>query len=676
MDLPPMPTSAIFTARKEAEDKLLIAAGSLTSPLLPADSPQPLAPRLRTDTRGATDNGIVAQLCGFDPFDLLTTVNFPNDRFERLLRISKDARKLALHRETIPIEAESEEEDEEEEEEPVIKATTTKFQLDKTEGIKVAIVTTQDLFDAAEEARLKELELLKEQLARSAAAIMIQSFVRGFLVRRKFIAVVYAKLTIDSHNTVSSKYLGGLPAVVDLTVQEIVIRKFKHYAQIFEPQFNYVPDYPHFAAAKIQATFRMSTFRKKWLYLQSLTFDEKNGHLGREARQAIIRKAERADYKTSTYVRAARKVYFFYKNLIQFRETGNPCALLKYVNPKESKLIDSACGIHVRFRLGGTQFPPTIYYKIFVHNKLVDMNAFSPRDYTKAKQSLPKTLFNKGVETPDGSVAAGKGNEGWYQRIENNGWRPIIERNWRQELLDDNPTRTAAKTVPFHHNKFKRRQELERLRKAKKLEWMRKLYEEGKKMASPDSITGNYRRTDSDLIEEDESQHNNDPPTHLHNNNDSTSRFETEDQLLQAMADLESELEHAFLMKWSEALDFETYSHDWLVLSTTGRSDDPNDYLVGIADSPLKIALNPTVGDLNKTVKDKNTNNAIKRHAGGVDGATAVDPMLAEIDLFRKIAAEGAMVAGPVAAEEDSKKCRPWSAKSNKSLGDLFFTEF
>ncbi len=41
---------------------------------------------------GGTDVHVVTQLCGFDPLELLETVDFPNDRYERLLRVSKEAR--------------------------------------------------------------------------------------------------------------------------------------------------------------------------------------------------------------------------------------------------------------------------------------------------------------------------------------------------------------------------------------------------------------------------------------------------------------------------------------------------------------------------------------------------------------------------------------------------------
>ncbi len=37
------------------------------------------------------------------------------------------------------------------------------------------------------------------------------------------------------------------------------------------------------------------------------------------------------------------------------------------INPREAALVDAAAGIHVRFRLGGSTFPPLVFYKIFTH---------------------------------------------------------------------------------------------------------------------------------------------------------------------------------------------------------------------------------------------------------------------------------------------------------------------
>ena len=48
--------------------------------------------------------------------------------------------------------------------------------------------------------------------------------------------------------------------------------------------------------------------------------------------------------------------------------------------------MDSASKCHVRFRLGGLKFPPLIYYKVFVHGAVCDINAFAPRDYNQMKK--------------------------------------------------------------------------------------------------------------------------------------------------------------------------------------------------------------------------------------------------------------------------------------------------
>jgi hypothetical protein len=49
------------------------------------------------------------------------------------------------------------------------------------------------------------------------------------------------------------------------------------------------------------------------------------------------------------------------------REQGDPKALLKCINPAEAALVDAAAGVHVRFRLGGTTFPPLVFYKVYTH---------------------------------------------------------------------------------------------------------------------------------------------------------------------------------------------------------------------------------------------------------------------------------------------------------------------
>jgi hypothetical protein len=51
-----------------------------------------------------------------------------------------------------------------------------------------------------------------------------------------------------------------------------------------------------------------------------------------------------------------------------------------------------------RFRLGGSKFPPTVFYKIFIHAPVIDINAFAPRDYTKHKKQHAAQVHTKGYQ--------------------------------------------------------------------------------------------------------------------------------------------------------------------------------------------------------------------------------------------------------------------------------------
>ena len=48
-----------------------------------------------------------------------------------------------------------------------------------------------------------------------------------------------------------------------------------------------------------------------------------------------------------------RNIYKYYRDLINFRQKGDPAVMLRIINPSEAKLIDAAAGIHVKFRLAG-----------------------------------------------------------------------------------------------------------------------------------------------------------------------------------------------------------------------------------------------------------------------------------------------------------------------------------
>lgn len=97
--------------------------------------------------------------------------------------------------------------------------------------------------------------------------------------------------------------------------------------------------------------------------------------------------------------------------------------LLKSINPAEAGLLDAASRCHIRFRLGGERFPPLIYYKIFAHGGIVDINAFAPRDYNAIKKEIRKEKIDIKYDKPEND-----NHDGWYQRIERNGWRPISDK--------------------------------------------------------------------------------------------------------------------------------------------------------------------------------------------------------------------------------------------------------
>ncbi|XP_052045313.1 protein MFI [Apodemus sylvaticus] len=182
-------------------------------------------------------------------------------------------------------------------------------------------------------------------------------------------------------------------------------------------------------------------------------------HSRQEIAARIIQKAWKAFLNVS--------VFQHFKSLIDLRRQGEPRQIVRYINPKEAELLDAAAGVQVRFRLGGVKFPPEIYYKIFTHRHIEDLCANSPRDYTK----LPARYTSHNKDDPP--QAEDNSNSGWYRRVENNGWRPVSYRFWmptESEVLD------STKESEFHFSKLKRKQDLEKKRKIKKIEWMRQMY--------------------------------------------------------------------------------------------------------------------------------------------------------------------------------------------------------
>ncbi|KAM9319830.1 protein MFI [Gastrophryne carolinensis] len=232
-------------------------------------------------------------------------------------------------------------------------------------------------------------------------------------------------------------------------------------------------------------------------------------------------------------------VFKYFKNLINFKGQGDPKLLLKCINPKEADLIDAAAGIHVRFRLGGTKFPPNIYYKLFTHRPVVDMCANSPKDYTKqcAKQLLPKQIHNHGTIPEDD-------HSGWYTRVENNGWRLLTLRAFGS--LDEVSAADNRKRLTFDHNKLQRKQDVLKRQKQRKIDWMRKMYYEGSLHAQTSDANAAVlvQRATQGVIQAAE-QHGS-----------------------QSVLDWEVDE----LLNWTNALNYEEYITTWKALGTSKSS--------------------------------------------------------------------------------------------------------
>jgi hypothetical protein len=321
-------------------------------------------------------------------------------------------------------------------------------------------------------------------------------------------------------------------------------------------------DVYHIAAAEIQYYYRLR------LELRDLYRRRAPMEVGRAA--VVLQRAWRAF--------SDRRVFAYYRSIIQFRDRGDAASMLRAINPREAALLDLAAGAHVRFRLGGASFPPTVFYKIFVHRPLVDMCAFSPRVYTLDAAQMPTAaqLHNrmpgerpgarggkksgrgngrpggggpngKGGATPrhapsggDGGPNAGRTGDGWYRRVENNNWRAVQVGVIRGVT---EPVASADEGKPFHHSRLVRRADVEKRRKVRRREWMRAMYKRGlEEQARQNTALGDYRREYGDNFVIDESQ----------------------------------EDEAHDLLQWTESLDFNAYVDNWAALGTTSRLDPLN----------------------------------------------------------------------------------------------------
>lgn len=270
------------------------------------------------------------------------------------------------------------------------------------------------------------------------------------------------------------------------------------------------------------------------------------------------------------------RIYLFYRDLIKIREREDPLEMFKFINPKESKIIDRTLGLHIRFRLGGTQFPPTIFYKIFTHKSLIDMNSFSPRNYcsNETKKPIPKKLF---LNTT-GELENIKKAEEWYMREEANDWRPVLDASYSMKVVE-----TKAETSRFHYSKLTRKEDLIRRQKEKQLKWMRKMY----------NIKNKAENAKDDLMVDKPKVGWLDLKKGLTNEALKTvknpKQVDLDLELEEIMRNIDELEKSSELVKWTMALDFENYHLNWLNLATS--IDIPNSIKQASVSNTLKHNL-------------------------------------------------------------------------------------
>lgn len=400
-------------------------------------------------------------------------------------------------------------------------------------------------------------------IAVRCAATILQSFARGAAVRHSS-----TRYSLPKHKKVSTR-------------QQLD----KYVAAINEKNTNALNGYADWCATRIEAYQRMRICRRRYRYLifgvyQIATIQIQS--MWRHCLQqrdlfhrfsSVIRHMKYHSFATLRDTAAAiiqgrwrrytnARIYQYYRHLIRFRLIGDPRALLRAINPSEARLLEKATSTHIRFRLGGTTFPPTLFYKVFIHGPLCDVGAFAPRDYSEYRpittcNTLPDT--SRSIRISEIRVGASyfgvkydtgpSGTNNWYRRYENNDWRPITA----QTLADEFQVPPAGLFVKrsrhcsdhFHYSRLVRAQDRAKQAKERKLSWLKTMYKVG--LAK--------ERCHCDIREKNIVE----APTPAVEGEHKPGCFDIE---------LKDNVDE--LLTWSRDLDYDAYLRNWASLATSG----------------------------------------------------------------------------------------------------------
>mmetsp|Transcript_2340 Transcript_2340/g.4164 ORF Transcript_2340/g.4164 Transcript_2340/m.4164 type:complete len:532 (+) Transcript_2340:74-1669(+) len=327
------------------------------------------------------------------------------------------------------------------------------------------------------------------------AAIKIQQGVRG-LLRRKVLtngkATAAPRLKKKATNKQLDKYLAYLD-------------QSKRNGKRNPPWAD--EGYSSWCAVRVQSYWRMVRTRRKFLVGRRLVNQVASIIIQTTWRNRMYRLAPKKNVILDVYVAAEmiqlcwrsfcnRRIYKYFRDLVLLKLKGAPYELLRSIIPTESHLLDRASGTHVRFRLGSQIFPPKVYFKIYTHRPLCDVNSFAPRDYKNERPSDPMQVENRsetltmkssrfpqikvGVRYFDAVVrtTCAEGTANWYRREEGNDWRPIasvvfdniVTPPWFREIS------YSTKPKHFHFSKLRRAEDIKKAKKKRRRQWMVKAY--------------------------------------------------------------------------------------------------------------------------------------------------------------------------------------------------------
>ncbi len=170
-----------------------------------------------------------------------------------------------------------------------------------------------------------------------------------------------------------------------------------------------------------------------------------------------------------------------------------------------------------------------------------DVNSYAPRDYSniqinnRLNDQVKKISYDQ-YKKNKLSIE----DEGWYLRVDNNGWRPISEKYIGKP--DFIQIFSANKVKYYHHKKEKRAEKSQKKVRMNKIRWMQKLYKEKK--------------------EEEEGGQFMTAQVQEHQN-------PFEDPKFINLTEQQFEEEANDLIEWSQALDYDHYLTNWHEIATS-----------------------------------------------------------------------------------------------------------